>query len=72
MSIRFLRHLEVPHHTSDVLVSADRDEATRRFDEVARPDQVVAAQIVVRLRESPRNREARDDPTFDALGFVDA
>src|SRR5439155_17571564 len=30
----------------------------------------IAAEVVVRLRESPRNREARDDSAFDALRFV--
>ena len=70
VAIRLLRHLQVAQHAPDVLVRADGDEAARDLDEVPRPHQVIAAEIVVRLRESPRNREAGDDPAFHTLRFV--
>ena len=72
MAVGFLRHLEVSQDAPDMLVSTHRDEATGGLHEVARPHQVVAAQVVVRLGEAPRDRQAGDDPAFHALGFVRA
>ena len=72
MAVRFLRHLEVSQHAPDLLVRAHRDEAAGGLDEVARPHQVIAAQVVVGLGEAPRDRQAGDDPAFHALGFVRA
>ena len=66
----FLRDLQVPQHASDVLVRADGDEAAGGLDEIARPHQVIAAQVVVALGEAPRDRQAGDDAAFHALRFV--
>ena len=72
MAVRFLRHLQVSQHAPDLLVRTHRDEATGGLDEVARPHQVVAAQVVVGLGEAPRDRQAGDDAAFHAFGFVRA
>ena len=68
----FLGHLQVPQHPPDLLVRTNGDQATRRLDEVAGPHQVIAAQIVIRFGESPRNRQAGDDAAFHAFGLVRA
>ena len=72
MAVGFLGHLQVSQHAPDLLVRAHRDEAAGGLDEVAGPHQVIAAQVVVGLGEAPRDRQAGDDPAFDALGFVRA
>jgi hypothetical protein len=70
VTVRLLRHLQVAQHAPDVLVGTDCDEAARDLDEIPGPDQVIAAQIVVRLRRSPGDGEAGDDSTLHPLRFV--
>ena len=40
------------------------------FDEIPRPDEVIAAQVVVALREAPRNGQAGDHAALDAFRFM--
>jgi hypothetical protein len=51
VAIRLLRHLQIAQHAPDMLMRADCDEAARDLDVIPRPDQVIAAEIVIRLRE---------------------
>src|SRR6185436_16319965 len=50
---------------------ARREEAAGTLDEVARPYEMIAAELVVALGLSPRNRQARDQRTEGALVLVD-
>ena len=68
--VGLLSHLEIAQDAPDVFVRANRDEAPGRFHEVSWPHEVITAQIVVGFGEPPGDREARDDPAFDTLGFV--
>ena len=72
MAVGFLCDLEVSQHAPDMLVRAHRDKAAGGLHEVSGPHQVIAAQVVVRLREAPRDRQAGDDPAFHPFGFVRA
>ena len=51
---------------------AGSQQAACRLHHVARPDEMVAALIIVTLAESPRNGEAGDDTAGRCLGFVRA
>jgi hypothetical protein len=72
MTVSFLRDLQIPQDAPGVLMRTDRDEAARGLDEVAGPHQVIATQVVVGLREAPRDRQTGNDPALDALRFVRA
>ena len=63
MAVRLLRGFEPMQHAPCTLEVARCDECTRRLDKVARPDEVVATEILVAFVEAPRNRETRDDST---------
>ena len=49
-----------------------RDQRPRGFHQIARPHQVVSAQIFIALVESPGNRQARDDAADELFGLVAA
>src|SRR5262245_30532091 len=61
MAVRLLGSFEPKQHAPCILEVARRDERTRRLDKVARPDEVVATEILVAFVEAPRNRETCDD-----------
>ena len=72
MAVRLLCDLEVAQYPSRFVAGADGDECRTRFDQIARPDQMIPAQIVVTLGEAPRNGEAGNDAALDMLRFVGA
>jgi hypothetical protein len=72
VSIGFLRGFEIMQHAESVVVSARGQQSARALDQIARPDQVVAAQILVAFVEAPGNGEAGDDAAEEVLGFVRA
>ena len=53
-------------------MSARCQQPTGALDQIAWPDKVVAAEILVAFVEAPGNREAGDDSTEKVLGFVHA
>ena len=72
MSIGFLRGFEVMQHAQSIVVRACGQQSAGILDQIARPDQVVATEILVALVEAPGNGEAGDDSTEKVLGFVRA
>ena len=61
VAIGVLRHVEIVEDAASVVGGAGREERSRAFNEVARPDEVVSTEILVSLGEAPRDRKARDD-----------
>ncbi len=68
----FLRGFEVAQHADRIGHRSGGQQSAGGFDQVARPDQVVAAEIFVALVESPRNREAGDDAAEKIFRLVGA
>ncbi len=70
-SVGLLRRLQVVEHAAHQLKSfPGGEQPPRGFHEVARPDQVVAADVVVSPIETPRNRQTGDDSSRKILGLV--
>src|SRR5260370_19336707 len=63
---------EPMQHAPCILEVARRDERTRRLDKVARPDEVVATEVLVAFVETPRNRETRDDSARERTRLIRA
>src|ERR1019366_7042624 len=59
-------------HAESVVVSAGCQQSASILDQIARPDEMVPAQILVALVEAPGNGEAGDDAAEEVLGFVRA
>ncbi len=72
VSIGFLSGLEIMQHAQSVVVSARGQQSAGIFDQIARPDEVVTAQVLVALVEAPGNGEAGDDAAKEVLRFVSA
>jgi hypothetical protein len=72
VSIGFLGGLEIMQHAEGVVFSARRQQSAGTLDQIARPDQVVTAEIFVALVEAPGNGKAGDDSAEEVLGFVRA
>ena len=72
MSVGFLGGFEVMQDAQRVVVCAGGEQAAGVFDQIARPDEVVATQVLVALVESPGNGEAGDDAAEEILRFVGA
>jgi hypothetical protein len=53
-------------------VSARGQQSASTLDQIARPNKVIAAEILVALVEAPGNGEAGDDAAEEVLGFVRA
>src|ERR1043166_3568169 len=70
MAVGLLRDLQVPEHPSRRVAGAHGQKAPGGLDEIPRPREVIAPQVVVALRETPRDRQARDDAAFDAFRLV--
>ena len=70
VAVRVLRHLQEMKHAPGVVKRAGRNEAAGRLDEVARPHEVIAAEVVVALLESPRDREAGDQAAAEVFRLV--
>ena len=68
--IGFLGGHEIDQCLARAFGFAGGEQSASAFDEVAWPDQVIAAQVVVAFIESPRNRETRDHRSVEALGLV--
>ena len=72
VSIGFLRGLEVMQHAESVVVSARCQQSASALDQIARPNEMVAAQVLVAFVEAPGDGEAGDDSTQEIFGFVGA
>ena len=68
----FLCGFEVAQHADRVGDGAGGQQCSGGFHQIARPDQMVAAQIFVAFVESPGNREAGDDAAEKILRLVRA
>ena len=68
MAVRLLGRLQVMNDTARLLLGADGQSAAGDLDEVARPDEVIAAEILVALGEAPRNRQAGDVAARETIG----
>ena len=60
MSIRLLYRHDISESRFGPVDSARRKERARGLDEVARPHEMIAAQILISLVEAPRYRQAGD------------
>ena len=61
---------QILQHAQGVRASAGRKESARCFDQVARPDQMVAAEIGVAFIGTPGNRQTGDDRARQPLLLV--
>src|SRR6202051_1832246 len=59
-------------HAESVVVGARCQQSAGTLDQIARPDKVITAEILVALVEAPGNGEAGDDSAEEVLGFVGA
>ena len=53
VAVRLLHRGEIGQHGLGLLRRAGGEEAARRLDEIARPDEMIAAEILVALVEAP-------------------
>ncbi len=72
VTVLLLRGLQVGEHVAGIPVGPDGQQGGRRLDEVARPDQVVAAQVAVALGGTPGDRQAGDQAALEGLRLVGA
>ncbi len=72
VAVRFLRRFQIAQHAHRVGDRSGGQQRARGFDQIARPDQVVSAEILVAFVESPRNREAGDDAAQKIFRLVGA
>ena len=68
----FLRGFEIAQHADGVADGAGGQQRSGGFDQIARPDQVIAAEVFVAFVESPGNGEAGDDAAEKILGLMRA
>ena len=61
MSIGLLNSCEIFQHRFGVFAVASSKESSGNFYEIAGPDQMIAAEIVIALGKAPRYRQACDD-----------
>ena len=66
----FLSSFEIAQHAHGVGDRPGGEQRARRFDQIARPDEVISAKIFVALVESPGNREAGDNAAEKIFGLV--
>src|ERR1700675_1161706 len=57
-------------HAESVAVGARCQQSAGALDQIARPDKVITAEILVALVEAPGNGEAGDDAAEEVLGLV--
>ena len=72
MSVGFLRGFEIMQHAESIVVGARCQQSTGTLDQIAWPDQVIAAQVFIAFVEAPGNGKAGDDAAEKILGFVGA
>ena len=72
MSVGLLRRLEPAQDAARIVERAGRHQRARGLDQIARPDEVIAAEILVAARETPRDRQAGDDAARERLRLVGA
>ena len=70
MSVALLDGAQIGEDFERFMAGPRRQEAARRFDEVARPDEVISAEIVVSLVEPPGDGQAGDDRPGKGGGAV--
>src|SRR5580693_5053061 len=69
---RLLCDLEIAKHSDGVCHRASSQQSASGLYQVARPDQVITAQILVAFVESPGDGEAGDDAAEKILGLMRA
>ena len=67
-----LSRLQIIEHAPCIRVRADGQQSAGRFHHVARPDQMVATQILITVARSPGDRETGDDSPGRRLGLMRA
>ena len=72
VSVGFLRGFEVMQHAQSVVVRARGQQSASTFDQIARPDKVIAAKVFIALVEAPGDGEAGDNSAEEVFGFVRA
>ena len=72
MPVGFLCGLEIMQNAQGVIVRSCRKQSAGVLDQIARPDQVVPAKILIALVESPWNGKAGDDSAQEIFGFMRA
>ena len=70
MAIRFLCGFEVAEHAERIVLGSGGQETAGDLYQIARPHQVIAAEIFVSLIKSPGDGEAGDDASDKFLGLV--
>ena len=70
VAIRLLYGAEIAEHGLGLVIGARRQQAAGILDEIARPDEVIAAEILIALVEAPGNGEAGDDRARHRIGLV--
>ena len=70
--VRLLSDFQIAQDAQRVGFGAGSQQTKRGFHQVARPDQMVSAQIFIALVESPGNRKAGDYASQKILGLVRA
>ena len=63
MTVRFLGDLQVIQHPAGIAMRPGSQQPARRFHQVARPGQVIAAQVIISLGKTPRDGETGDQRT---------
>ena len=71
-AVVLLHRTQVAHHAQHLVVCAAGEEGARGLRQVARPDQMVAAQVVVALAAAPGDRQAGDQAARERRAFVAA
>ena len=68
----FLSGFEIAENSYGVSDGAGGEQCAGSFDEIAGPDEVIAAEVFVAFVEAPGDGEAGDDAAEKILGFVSA
>ena len=71
-SVGLLRRPQIAQDAPHLRIPAAGQKRSAGLAEVARPDQMVAAEVVVALAEAPGNRQARDDAARERRRLVAA
>ena len=72
MSVGFLRSFEIMQHAKRIVVRSGGQQSASVLDQVAGPDQVVAAQVLVTLVEAPWDGKTGNDSAEKILGLMGA
>ena len=70
MSVRLLGDFQIAQDAQGVGFGAGSQQAKRRFNQIARPDQMVSAQVFIAFVETPGNGKAGDYASEEILRLV--